>query len=89
MKKLVLLIPVFLLAGCLGTAPVVPNWPEVPKELLEACPDLKTIDPNNDKLSAVIDIVADNYKQYYDCKSQVDNWALWYKGQQEIWKTLK
>jgi hypothetical protein len=89
MKRLALLIPVFLLSGCLATAPVVPKWPEVPKEMLEACPDLKTVDPANDKLSTVIDTVADNYKQYYDCKAQVDSWIMWYKGQQEIWKTLK
>jgi len=83
MKKLALLLAVTLLAGC-STAPVIPKWPEVPKELLEACPDLKTVDPKNDKLSAIVEVVADNYKEYYDCKAQVDNWISWYKGQQKI-----
>ena len=34
MKKLLLLVPVLLLTGCL-TAPVKRNFPEVPKELME------------------------------------------------------
>jgi hypothetical protein len=89
MKKLVLLLPIVLLTGCLATAPVVPKWPEVPKELLESCPDLKTLAPDNTKLSTIIETVTDNYQQYYNCKDNVDSWIMWYKGQQEIWKTLK
>jgi len=89
MKRLALLLPAILLTGCLATAPVVPKWPDVPKDLLEACPDLKTVDPANEKLSVVIDTVADNYKQYYDCRAKVDDWITWYKGQQKIWETLK
>ncbi len=89
MKRLALLLPAILLTGCLATAPVVPKWPEVPKELLEACPDLKTVDPKNDKLSLIVDTVADNYKEYYECKSKVDDWVTWYKGQQKLWETLK
>ena len=89
MKRLVLLLPTILLTGCLATAPVVPKCPEVPKELLEACPDLKTVDPKNDKLSAIVDTVADNYSEYYECKSKVDDWVTWYKGQQKLWETLK
>jgi hypothetical protein len=79
---------VLCLTGC-AAAPIVPKWPDVPKELLESCPDLKTVDPNNDKLSAIVDTVADNYQQYYGCKDKVDDWATWYRSQQEIWKTLK
>jgi hypothetical protein len=89
MKKLVLLLPIVLLTGCLATAPVVPKWPEVPKELLESCPDLKTLAPDKTKLSTIIETVTDNYQQYYNCKDNVDSWIMWYKGQQEIWKTLK
>jgi len=89
MKRLVLLLPIVLLTGCLATAPVVPKWPEVPKELLESCPDLKTLEPDNTKLSTIIETVTDNYQQYYNCKDSVDSWIMWYKGQQDIWKTLK
>ena len=88
MKKLALLVAVLSLVGCAAT-PIVPKWPDAPEELLVACPDLKTIDPANDKLSVIVDSVADNYKQYYDCKAKSEDWISWYKGQQEIWKKLK
>ena len=87
MKKLVLLI-LLALAGC-STAPIVPKWPEVPAELKQACPDLKTVEADNDKLSVIVETVADNYKQYYDCKATVDDWITWYNGQQKIWEKLK
>jgi hypothetical protein len=89
MKRLVLLLPTVLLTGCLATAPVVPKWPDVPKELLVACPDLKTVDPANNKISTLIETVADNYKEYYQCKDKVDDWITWYSGQQKLWQTLK
>jgi len=89
MKRLLLLIPAVLLTGCLATAPVVPKWPDVPKELMETCPDLKTVEASNDKLSVVLDTVADNYKEYYQCKDKVNDWIIWYNGQQKLWKTLK
>jgi hypothetical protein len=89
MKRLVLLLPTVLLTGCLATAPVVPKWPDVPKELLVACPDLKTVDPANNKISTLIETVADNYKEYYQCKDKVDDWITWYNGQQKLWQTLK
>lgn len=88
MKKLALLIAVLVLTGC-QSVPVTPKWPEVPKELLESCPDLKTVDPSNNKLSTIIDTVTDNYSEYYECKSTVDDWITWYKGQQKFWETLK
>lgn len=87
MKKLALVL-VIVLAGC-QSVPVVPKWPEVPTELLQACPDLKTVDPKNDKLSVLVETVADNYKEYSGCKDKVDDWVTWYKGQQDLWKSLK
>jgi hypothetical protein len=39
--RLLLILPVLLLTGCLVSTPVKRNFPEVPKELMEACPDLK------------------------------------------------
>lgn len=89
MKKLLLLISAIILTGCATNVPVVVKWPAVPAELLQECPDLKTVDPKNDKLSAIVDTVADNYQEYYGCKDKVNDWAKWYKGQQELWKTLK
>lgn len=88
MKKIAILITAFVLAGC-QSVPVVPKWPSAPKDLVEACPDLKTINTANEKLSVVLETVTDNYKEYYDCKSKVDDWIIWYKGQQKIWETIK
>ena len=89
MKMITLLIPSIILTGCATSFPVVPKLPDVPKELLESCPDLKTVDPKNDKLSIIVDTVADNYKEYYGCKDKVNDWTTWYTDQQKLWKTLK
>lgn len=85
MKKLLLVIPVLLLSGCLGTVPVKQPWPGVPEDLLKACPNLKEVDPSTTKLSSILEVVADNYSQYYDCKSKVDDWINWYDGQKKIY----
>jgi hypothetical protein len=86
MRCLVLLVPL-LLSGCIFSkdpVPVKQIWPDVPKELLEACPDLKQVDPKTTKLSDIISVVSDNYAQYYDCKAKVDDWVTWYQGQKKI-----
>lgn len=85
MKYLLLLAPL-LLSGCLfkDPVPVQQVWPDVPKELLEACPDLKKVEPSTTKLSEIITVVSDNYAQYYDCKAKVDDWIVWYNGQKKI-----
>ena len=88
MKRLLLLVPVVLLTGCLVTTPVKRNFPEVPKELMEACPDLKKTDPT-EKLSEVLKVVVDNYGQYHECKIKVDTWAEWYKTQKDIFESVK
>lgn len=87
MKYVALLAPL-LLTGCLfkDPVPVKQVWPDVPKELLEACPDLKQMDPDKNKLSDIINVVSDNYATYYDCKAKVDDWILWYNGQKKIYE---
>jgi hypothetical protein len=87
MRIAILLLPL-LLAGCLST-PVAETFPEVPAELLVACPDLKLVDPNTTKLSEVVGIVAGNYGQYQECKIKVDTWIEWYKHQKEIFNSVK
>ena len=87
MRIAVLLLPL-LLSGCL-TTPVVEKFPEVPTELLVACPDLKQVDPATTKLSEVIGVVANNYGQYQECKIKVDSWIEWYNHQQKIFNSLK
>lgn len=87
MKKLILLIPVFLLAGCLST-PVKRTFPEVPEDLKIACPDLKQVEPTT-QLSKVITTVTDNYATYHECKVKVDLWIEWYKTQQKIFDSVE
>jgi hypothetical protein len=89
MKQLAVILSLVLLTGCATSVPVTPKWPAVSAELLIACPDLKTIDPKNDKISAFVETVADNYKEYYQCSDKVSNWIIWYNEQQKLWKTIK
>jgi hypothetical protein len=87
MKKLLPLIMVVLLSGCLAT-PVKRNFPEVPKELMVSCPDLKQTDETT-KLSDVIKVVTDNYSQYHECRIVVDAWIEWYTTQKQIFDSVK
>ena len=87
MKKLLLILPVVLLSGCLMTAPVKRTFPEVPKELVEACPDLKQTGDTT-KLSEVIKVVTENYSEYHNCKAKVDSWVEWYKTQKTIFESV-
>ena len=87
MKIAILILPLFL-AGCL-TTPVIEKFPEVPAELLVACPDLKLIDPGTTKLSEVIGVVAENYGQYQECQIKVDTWIEWYSHQKKIFDSIK
>ena len=67
MKKLFIVPLILLLTGCLSKdpVPVKMTFPDVPKDLLEACPGLKEVTPGTTKLSDVLDVVVDNYKQYH------------------------
>ena len=86
--RVLFLIPfIVLLTGCL-TTPVKRNFPEVPQELMEACPDLKLVEPT-EKLSDVLKVVTDNYGQYHECKIKVDTWVEWYKTQKQIFDSVK
>jgi ubiquitin len=86
--RLLLTVVAFLLSGCLATSSpppiVIMPFPDVPEELKVACPDLGLVPTNTDKLSDVIDTVADNYTQYHDCRLKVDNWIEWYNTQKHI-----
>jgi hypothetical protein len=87
--KMLFLIPfLFVLSGCLTTTPVKRTFPEVPQELVQACPDLKLVEPT-EKLSDVLKVVTDNYSQYHECKIKVDTWIEWYKSQKQIFESVK
>jgi hypothetical protein len=87
MRLAVLLLPL-LLAGCLNT-PVARHFPEVPDDLMVACPALREVDPNTTKLSEVIGVVSENYGTYQECKIKVDGWIEWYKTQKSIFESVK
>jgi hypothetical protein len=87
MKTLALFFTVVLLVGC-TTVPVARKFPEVPKELVETCPDLKQTQDTK-KLSDVLTVVVQNYGQYHECKVKADSWADWYKTQKQIFESVK
>lgn len=88
MRKFLVLIPILLLVGCSTVTPVERKFPEVPKDLMETCPDLKQTQPT-DKLSDVLKVVVDNYGQYHECRIKADAWVEWYKSQQQIFNSVK
>jgi len=88
MKRLILITTLLLIAGCATSVPVAVKFPDVPKDMLVACPDLNQV-PNTTKLSDVLPVIADNYGQYYSCKDKVDSWIEWYTAQQKIFNSVK
>ena len=86
MKHLII-VAVLLITGC-SSVPVTVKFPDVPKDMLETCPDLKLV-PETTKLSEVLPVIVDNYGQYYTCKDTVDNWIEWYKSQKKIFDNIK
>jgi hypothetical protein len=87
MKSLALFFTAVLLVGC-TTVPVARKFPEVPKELVETCPDLKQTKETT-KLSDVLTVVVQNYGQYHECKVKTDSWVDWYKTQKQIFESVK
>jgi len=77
------------LVGCSTPAPITMKFPGAPTELLESCPDLKLLENDTTKLSKALEVVADNYSQYYQCQLKVDNWIEWYNTQKKIFDSLK
>ena len=86
--KILALVPILLLTGCLAT-PVKRNFPEVPQELMVACPDLKQIENKTAKLSEIVSVVSANYGQSQECQIKVDTWIEWYKTQKDIFDSVK
>jgi len=85
--KLLLIVLVLLLTGCLAT-PVQRSFPDVPEELKVACPDL-IVQQQTTKLSEVISVVVGNYGQYQECQIKVDAWIEWHKQQNQIFESVK
>ena len=86
--KTLLLASLIVLSGCSTTVPVTVKFPEAPKELMTTCPDLKQTPPTS-KLSDVLQVVTDNYSQYYECRVKLDSWIEWYKTQRTLFEEIK
>ena len=90
MKKLVCLI--FLLLSACATqkvAPVLPDFPAVPTDLMQPAPELLELAPDKRNLSDLIENTNDNYVQFYILKERYEEWQNWYRSQQRIWQGLK
>ena len=85
--KIAIVVLALLISAC-STVPVERKFPDVPKELLQACPDLKQVNPTT-KISEVVDIVVSNYGQYKECQVKLDSWIDWYNNQKKIFESVK
>jgi hypothetical protein len=91
MKKVLCIFAIAILSGCASgiKTNVSMNWPDVPADLKNECPDLSSVDPKTTKLSEVLTVVSSNYSEYYSCKDRVNNWIEWYNTQQKIYNSVK
>ncbi len=78
-----------LLAGCFGTAPIKPKFPDVPPALTERCESLKKIEGDKVAITEMLKVVVQNYTLYYECSTKVEGWNEWYEGQKKIYESVK
>lgn len=86
MKKLLMLVSVFALTGCLSVAP---KFPDLPSEIAQACPELREAEKSQE-MSKLLDTVVQNYGSYYECRVKIDEFIEWHKQQKEVYnKAIK
>ena len=85
----IFIIFLILLSGCGTAVPVIAKFPDVPQEMLEKCPQLKTIDKETTTFSNLTNTVTENYTQYYVCANKSDSWIEWYNTQKKIYESVK
>lgn len=89
MKNITLLVTASLmLTACGPRVHMQRNFPPAPEELMVECPDLVQT-PETDKLSEVLDVVAQNYGLYHRCQDRNGKWIEWYQKQKEIFEKVK
>ena len=89
MKHLLLLIPALLLTGCLESVPVKRGFPDIPPELVKACPELQEATKDTKEFSKLLDVVVVNYTTYYECRVKIDAWLQWHQEQKKIFDEVK
>lgn len=82
--KIIVLLPLLLLTGCFGTAPVKHALPEPPKQVIESCPGLGMLDENEERLSELLKVVTQNYTKYHECATKHDYLVKWYRDQKAV-----
>lgn len=90
MTRLLAVILLTTLTGCSTPVPITQKFPDpTSQELLESCPALKEARMDTDKLTDLMSVVADNYKEYHLCQDKVNDWIGWYKKQKDNFETIK
>lgn len=87
--RLLALSLVLLLSACGTPVPIIAKFPDVPADLLEKCPQLKTIEGETTTFSKLTETVNANYSQYYICANKSDSWIEWYNTQKKIYESVK
>ena len=76
-----------LLVGCVPV-PLAQPFPDVPASFMAAPAPLKEV-PDNSTFSAMLDIMLDNYSQYYSLSDNIRLWQKWYTENKEIFDKVK
>jgi hypothetical protein len=87
--KLYGLLLTLLITGCSTSVPVVAKFPEAPKSLQGACPELKKIEGDPVSIVDLHKVVVDNYTEYYACAQKVEGWNEWHAKQKKIFEGIK
>jgi starvation-inducible outer membrane lipoprotein len=81
--RLLLITLALLLSGCVAT-PVKHELPEAPEKLIKACPKLKEMPVDEERLTEFLKTVTQNYTTYYECAVKHDGLVEWYQIQKKI-----
>jgi len=81
--RLLLITLALLLSGCVAT-PVKHGLPEAPEKLIKACPKLKEMPLDEERLTEFLKTVTQNYTTYYECAVKHDGLIEWYQIQKKI-----
>ena len=80
------LLATVMLAGCATPVPVESKFPPVPEQLMNTCPQLKTIEGDVVTISQFTKTVVTNYATYHDCVAKNNAWIEWYQTQKKIYE---
>jgi len=87
--KYVAILMAVLLTGCSTPVPIIAKFPDVPADMMQKCPQLKTIDGETTTFSKLTETVNANYSLYYQCANKNDSWIEWYNTQKKIYESVK